>query len=134
MTENCGLSHATLPGVQRPGSVGQAHGGVQSRPCPLTEDGWLHTGDKRQLDAKGHLRITGRVRDPFNTSRGPYVAPAPIEDRRVMNGAVEACIVIGANCGQPLGIAMLNVGAAERAADCSQRQDGRLALGPSRND
>ena len=36
MTENCGLSHATLPGVQRPGSVGQAHGGVQSRPCPLT--------------------------------------------------------------------------------------------------
>ena len=84
MTENCGLSHATLPGAQRPGSVGQAHGGVQSRPCPLTEDGWLHTGDKRQLDAEGHLRITGRVRDLFKTSRGPCVAPAPIEDRRVM--------------------------------------------------
>ena len=36
MTENCGLSHATLPGVQRPGSVGQADDGVQSGPCPLT--------------------------------------------------------------------------------------------------
>ena len=31
MTENCGVSHATLPGVQRPGTVGKAYDGVQSR-------------------------------------------------------------------------------------------------------
>ena len=60
------------------------------------------------LDAEGNLRITGRVKDLFKTSKGKYVAPAPIEDRLVMNGAIEACVVTGANLGQPLGIVMLN--------------------------
>jgi long-chain acyl-CoA synthetase len=31
MTENCGVSHATLPGKQRPGTVGLPYDGVQSR-------------------------------------------------------------------------------------------------------
>jgi long-chain acyl-CoA synthetase len=147
MTENCGVSHATLPGMQRPGTVGQAYDGVQSRidpangeiqmkaPClmlgyykepeltrdALTADGWLHTGDKGALDAEGNLRITGRVKDLFKTSKGKYVAPAPIEDKLVMNGLVEACVVTGANLGQPLGIVMLNADAAARAKDAGQR-------------
>ncbi|MES2098993.1 MAG: AMP-binding protein [Pseudomonadota bacterium] len=154
MTENCGVSHATLPGVQRPGTVGQAYEGVQSRLCPqtgeiqmkspglmlgyykepeltrdtLTEDGWLHTGDKGQLDAEGNLRITGRVKDLFKTSKGKYVAPAPIEDKLVMNGAVEACVVTGANLGQPLGIVMLNADAARRAEDSTQREAMEVSL------
>ena len=85
-------------------------------PRRFTDDGWLHTGDKGELDAEGNLRITGRVKDLFKTSKGKYVAPAPIEDRLVMNGAVEACVVTGANLGQPLGIVMLNAEAAARAA------------------
>ena len=148
MTENCGVSHATLPGVQRPGTVGQPYAGVLSRIAPasgeiqmkspgvmlgyykeaeltrdaMTEDGWLRTGDKGQLDAEGNLRITGRVKDLFKTSKGKYVAPAPIEDKLVMNGAVEACVVTGANLGQPLGIVMLNADAITRARDATQRQ------------
>ena len=148
MTENCGVSHATLPGAQRPGTVGQPFAGVQSRIAPtsgeiqmtspgvmlgyykepeltrdaMTEDGWLHTGDKGQLDAEGNLRITGRVKDLFKTSKGKYVAPAPIEDKLVMNGVVEACVVTGANLGQPLGIVMLNAEAIVRAGDAAQRQ------------
>jgi long-chain acyl-CoA synthetase len=147
MTENCGVSHATLPGVQRPGTVGKAYDGVQSRIDPangeiqmkspglmlgyykepeltrdtFTADGWLHTGDKGQLDAEGNLRITGRVKDLFKTSKGKYVAPAPIEDRLVMNIVVEACVVTGANLGQPLGIVMLNAEAAQRAREAGQR-------------
>ena len=143
MTENCGLSHATLPGKQRPGTVGLPYEGVQSRLAPenneiqmkspglmlgyykepgltadaLTPDGWLHTGDKGVLDAEGNLRITGRVKDLFKTSKGKYVAPAPIEDRLVMHPAVEACCVTGANLGQPLGIVMLNPEAALGARD-----------------
>ncbi len=154
MTENCGVSHATLPGVQRPGTVGLPYDGVQSRIDPqsgeiqmtspgvmlgyykepdltreaMTADGWLHTGDKGQLDAQGNLRITGRVKDLFKTSKGKYVAPAPIEDRLVMNGVVEACIVTGANLGQPLGLVMLNPQAAERALDAGQRPQMEAAL------
>ncbi len=147
MTENCGVSHATLPGVQRPGTVGKAYDGVQCRLDPssgeiqmkspglmlgyykepaltraaFTKDGWLHTGDKGQHDAEGNLRITGRVKDLFKTSKGKYVAPAPIEDKLVMNGAVEACIVTGANLAQPLGLVMLNAEAAKRAEDSGGR-------------
>jgi long-chain acyl-CoA synthetase len=143
MTENCGVSHATLPGVQRPGTVGKPYDGVESRIDPvtgeiqvrsaglmlgyykepeltrevLTTDGWLHTGDKGQVDGEGNLRITGRVKDLFKTSKGKYVAPAPIEDRLVMHPAIEACVVTGANLAQPLGIVMLNPEAAMRGRD-----------------
>jgi long-chain acyl-CoA synthetase len=142
MTENCGVSHATLPGKQRPGTVGLPYDGVQSRLDPatgeiqmkagclmlgyykepeltrqaFTEDGWLKTGDKGALDGEGNLRITGRVKDLFKTSKGKYVAPAPIEDRLVMNSAVEACCVTGANMGQPLALLMLNADAVKKAA------------------
>ena len=95
----------------------------------LTLDGWLHTGDKGQLDPEGNLRITGRVKDLFKTSKGKYVAPAPIEDKLVMNGAVEACVVTGANLGQPLGIVMLNADAAKRAQVPAERVTMQASLG-----
>ena len=81
----------------------------------FTADGWLHTGDKGALDVEGNLRITGRVKDLFKTSKGKYVAPAPIEDKLVMHPAVEACCVTGANLGQPLAVLMLNEGAVAKA-------------------
>jgi len=147
MTENCGVSHCTLPGRQRPGTVGYPYEGVQSRLDPdgdeiqvkspgvmlgyfkepdqtraaLTADGWLRTGDKGVLDAEGGLRISGRVKDIFKTGKGKYVAPAPIEDRLVMHAAIEACCVTGANLGQPLAIVMLNIEAAQRAIDSAER-------------
>ncbi len=61
------------------------------------------------------------MKDLFKTSKGKYVAPAPIEDRLVMNAVIEACVVTGANLGQPLGIVMLNAEAAQRAREASQR-------------
>jgi len=149
MTENCGVSHATLPGKQRPGTVGLPYDGVQSRldpvtseiqvksPCTMlgyykepeltrqafTADGWLRTGDKGALDAEGNLRITGRVKDLFKTSKGKYVAPAPIEDKLVMHPAVEACCVTGANLGQPLALAMLNPEGIKKARDAAGRAE-----------
>ena len=90
----------------------------------FTADGWLRTGDQGHIDAQGNLHITGRVKDLFKTSKGKYVAPAPIEDKLVMHEAVEACVVTGANLGQPLGIVMLNAGAVAR----SENPDARAAL------
>ena len=154
MTENCGISHATLPGVERPGTVGLPYEGVECRIDPangeiqvksggtmlgyykepeltrqaFTDDGWLHTGDKGALDPEGNLRITGRVKDLFKTSKGKYVAPAPIEDKLVMNGLIEACVVTGANLGQPLGIVMLNADAAAKAGDATRRAEMESSL------
>ncbi|MBX3608548.1 MAG: AMP-binding protein [Hydrogenophaga sp.] len=134
MTENLALSHITEPGKNQQGTVGPAYadvqhridaqtGEVQMRSQALmlgyykepeksreafTDDGWLRTGDKGEIDAGGLLRITGRVKDLFKTGKGKYVAPAPIEDKLVMHEAVEACVVTGANLGQPLGIVMLS--------------------------
>lgn len=147
MTENCAISHITRPGVQRPGTVGLPYPGVESRIDPgtgevqmrspglmlgyykepeltrqaYTEDRWLKTGDKGQLEPDGYLKITGRVKDLFKTGKGKYVAPAPIEDRLVMHGAVEACVVTGANLGQPLAILMLSPEAAASLADPAAR-------------
>jgi long-chain acyl-CoA synthetase len=155
MTENCGASHATLPGKSRPGTVGLPYEGVQCRIDPtsgeiqvkcawnmlgyykepeqskaaFTDDGWLKTGDKGALDPEGNLRITGRVKDLFKTSKGKYVAPAPIEDRLVMHSMVEACAVTGANLGQPLGIVMLNVDAIAKAASPDGRKEIESSLG-----
>jgi long-chain acyl-CoA synthetase len=154
MTENCGVSHSTLPGKQRPGTVGLPYDGVQSRidpatgeiqvkaPCLMlgyykepeltrqafTADGWLRTGDKGALDPEGNLRITGRVKDLFKTSKGKYVAPAPIEDRIVMHTAIEACCVTGANLGQPLALAMLNAEAIRKSASPGGRAELEASL------
>ncbi|MCW5672807.1 MAG: AMP-binding protein [Hydrogenophaga sp.] len=143
MTENLALSHITEPGKNQQGTVGPTYAGVQHRLDPetgevqmrsqalmlgyykepeksreaFTEDGWLKTGDKGTIDKQGLLRITGRVKDLFKTGKGKYVAPAPIEDKLVMHEAVEACVVTGANLGQPLGIVMLNADAATSVAN-----------------
>ncbi|OBH00434.1 AMP-dependent synthetase [Mycobacterium sp. E136] len=47
----------------------------------MTEDGWLRTGDRGQLDDDGFLTITGRIKELFKTSGGKYVAPPAIEGR-----------------------------------------------------
>ena len=143
MTENLALSHLTLPGKNQEGSVGPAYAGVQARIDAqsgeiqmrseallmgyykepdlsrevFTDDGWLHTGDKGFIDAQNCLHITGRLKDLFKTSKGKYVAPAPIEDRLVMHDALEACVVTGANLSQPLGIVLLNANAVAQIGD-----------------
>jgi long-chain acyl-CoA synthetase len=94
----------------------------------MTDDGWLRTGDKGQIDGQGRLRITGRIKDLFKTSKGKYVAPAPIEDKLVMHEAVEACVVTGANLSQPLGIVMLNADVAARVADDKARAELEASL------
>jgi len=149
MTENCGVSHATLPDQPRPGTVGPPYDGIKCRIDPssgevqvsspgtmlgyyrdpeqtrraLTDDGWLRTGDKGEIDAEGNLKITGRVKDLFKTSKGKYVAPAPIEDRLVMHSSVEACCVTGANLGQPLALLMLNAEALQMSDDPERRRE-----------
>jgi long-chain acyl-CoA synthetase len=154
MTENGAVSHATFVGTLRPGTVGKTYPGVEARIAPdtgeiqmrgpcvmlgyykepeltkatMTDDGWLRTGDKGALDAEGNLKITGRVKDLFKTSKGKYVAPAPIEDSLVMHPAIEACAVVGANLGQPLGLIMLSETGVKDAKGAKDALGTALAL------
>jgi long-chain acyl-CoA synthetase len=153
LTENCALSHITKPGEDI-GTVGQPYDGVECRIDPnngeivvksaatmtgyyrqpeltrqvISDDGFFRTGDKGSIDARGTLKITGRVKDLFKTSKGKYVAPAPIEDKLVMHAAVEACCVTGANLGQPLALLMLNAEAAKLAAQAEGRSELESSL------
>lgn len=154
MTENCGISHSTMPGrlpdTPDVGTVGLPYAGVEQRidsetgeiqvrspgvmqgyykdvqrtEEALLPDGWLRTGDKGELDANGVLRVTGRIKDIFKTSKGKYIAPAAIEDRLIQHPAIEACVVTGANLDQPLALVMLNADACLAATSSdSERAD-----------
>ena len=151
MTENFGCSHSNLPSSAKPGTVGVVYTGIEHRIDPatgevqmkspalmkgyykepaktaevMTADGWFRTGDKGQIDEAGRLKITGRVKDLFKTSKGKYVAPAPIEDKLVAHSSIEACCVAGANFGQPFGIVMPPLAVLDQ---CKQDAAAREAL------
>ena len=118
----CTDSHMSKPGRGRVGYVGEPSEGVEQRIAAdgeiqvkspgmmmgyfkneeatketMTEDGWLRTGDKGELDDAGRLKITGRTKEIFKTSKGKYVAPAPIENQYISNIRIELACVGGRN-------------------------------------
>ncbi|MAK72740.1 MAG: AMP-binding protein, partial [Pseudomonadales bacterium] len=140
MTENCGYSHLGRPGRPKAGYIGLPNPGVECRlgeqgeilvrsktlmmgyfkePARtaevLDEQGFLHTGDVGEIDQEGFLRLTGRVKDIFKTSRGRYVVPAPIEQALMDLPEVDEACVVGQDLPQPLALVRLGDGQYERA-------------------
>jgi long-subunit acyl-CoA synthetase (AMP-forming) len=133
MTESCGYSHICLPGQNKPGWIGKPCPEVEVRidesgevlvrsgatmlgyfkepqktADTITEDGFLRTGDKGEEDAEGNLRLTGRLKEIFKTSKGKYVAPAPIENRLAVHSRIEQVCVVGDGLLAPLGLCVLS--------------------------
>ncbi|MEL6626769.1 MAG: AMP-binding protein [Bacteroidota bacterium] len=132
MTENCALSHANRPGEKKAGTVGKVMYGVEmklteegeictksvanlqeyykmpEKTADTIKDGWLHTGDKGVIDSDGFVRITGRVKDLFKTSKAKYVAPNPIEMKLSKNPIIEQVCVVGNGIPQPLALVVLS--------------------------
>ena len=71
-------------------------------------EGFLHTGDRGAVDADGYLRITGRLKEIFKTSKGKYVAPAPIESALLAHPHVDQAMVSGADLPQPFALVVLS--------------------------
>ncbi|WNJ16789.1 AMP-binding protein [Pontibacter sp. G13] len=132
MTENSAYSHANIPGKMKFGTAGVAMAEVDVKitdegeicvksPANMVEyykepqktadalrDGYLHTGDKGEIDSQGFLKITGRVKDLFKTSKAKYVAPSPIEMLLSKNDYIEQVCVVGDGIPQPLALVVLS--------------------------
>lgn len=146
MTENFSVSHIARPGEVRVGYVGRPQDGVEQRiteegevhvKSPATmlgyfkekaltdevlgPDGFIRTGDRGELDEKGRLKITGRVKELFKTSKGKYVAPAPIENALMIHDDVEQALVSGVAMPQPFGMVVLSDAARARATEAAAR-------------
>ena len=132
MTENCCYSHVTLNDHIKIGCVGKAlpfcevklseqneilikHDALmlgyykeEKMTAETIKDGWLYTGDEGSIDLDGFLKITGRVKDLFKSSKGKYVAPSPIEMKLSANKNIENVCVVGDGLPQPIALVVLS--------------------------
>ena len=159
MTENFSYSHCSRPGKTRVGYVGHPFPGVECtigendeilvkspgtmkgyHKMPeataevITEDGFLRTGDQGSIDAEGRLKITGRIKELFKTSKGKYIHPVPIENLINASQYVELSMVSGVGMPQPLAVVMLAEEYRGKVGDASVRQTITDALAQLRED
>ena len=135
MTET-GITHVPLPGQARIGYVGNAspwaltristegelQGEVQIKgPMNMlgyyrnpeltrdvfTDDGYFRTGDRGEIDELGRLRLIGRLKEEFKTSKGKYVAPSQIEKLLSVSTLFESVAVFGSGMTAPFAMAVL---------------------------
>ncbi len=143
MTENTAIVTITPRNGVRPGKVGKAIPGTQIKLDPKTGEictkspsnmlgyyneptmtahtidsfGWLHSGDVGEMDADGYLKITGRVKEMYKTSKGEYVAPSQIEMGFASNTFIEQICVVGEGMPQPVALVVLSELAAAQSRD-----------------
>lgn len=134
LTENSAYGTCCVPfRLDKIGSIGRAYKGVDIRisdegeiqvrgKCNMkeyfrdpektaeafTEDGYLKTGDKGSMDVDGYITITGRMKEIFKTTKGKYVAPAPIESQLMANSMIEQVCVTGEKLKQPIALLVLS--------------------------
>ncbi|NKI35712.1 AMP-binding protein [Wenzhouxiangella sp. XN79A] len=70
-------------------------------------DGWFRTGDRAAIDSEGWVRITGRLKEVFKTTKGKYIAPVPIESLLARNAMIEMACVLGDGRDQPIALIQL---------------------------
>lgn len=133
MTENCaGCTIMPANGI-KPGTVGKPLGNVQIRIDEETgevqtkapwnmlgyykeeektkevlRDGWIYTGDQGEITKDGYLKLTGRVKDTFKTTKGKYVVPAPIEWKFSKSEYIEQICIVGLGIPQPMALVNLS--------------------------
>ena len=138
MSEDFAYSHCSTPDRRRAGYVGVAWDNVQARigdaseiqikspgdmlgyykepeltAACYTDDGFFKTGDRGEYSPDGLLRITGRVKELFKTSKGKYVAPVPIENLLNGHNHIELSCVSGP--GRPACYAVVQLDEESRA-------------------
>jgi len=149
MSENFAYSHSTQLGESKIGYVGTANPLVECKisdndeirikspsnmlgyylepglsAAAFDNDGFLHTGDKGEIDASGRLKITGRIKELFKTSKGKYVSPNPIENLLSKSTDLEQFCVTGPDLPSPIALVTLS----ESGLAKLSRENGELGL------
>jgi long-chain acyl-CoA synthetase len=151
-TTEIGITHTSPGGQGKPGYVGRSAPGVVTEISPegevlvksamnmlgyyrneqatreaFTEHGFLRTGDLGEVNADGWLRIIGRLKEQFKTSKGKYVLPAGIECMLNAHDAIESSLVMGSGLPAPFAVAVL----AADAEQAARNEAGRTGLASS---
>lgn len=140
MTECCGSATLTPIGEFSGDNVGKPLKGFQLKILPETNevlyrssqqmtgyykdphktaeviiDGWIHSGDRGSIDDNGNLKIEGRIKDAFKTSKGLYITPNRIEEELTKTPIIEQVCVAGLGIDQP--IALVNLSDVTKSMD-----------------
>ena len=133
MTEDLAYSHNSTNALNAPGAVGVPLPGVRARIADdseiliqspgqmvgyyrrpdldaeaFTADGYFRTGDVGEYLPNGLLKITGRLKEIFKTSKGKYVAPAPIENHLNLHPMIDTAMVGGSGQAAPHAVVVLS--------------------------
>jgi long-chain acyl-CoA synthetase len=120
MTESSPVAAANRPHDNLPASIGTALPGVQLRigesnalmikgpnvmmgywnnpdatKAVLGPDGWLNSGDIARIDERGHVFITGRLKEIIVLSNGEKVPPGDIEAAIARDPLFEQVMLVG---------------------------------------
>jgi long-chain acyl-CoA synthetase len=120
LTETTGICTMDDPRVPaEPGCVGAAIPGIDMKVgeneeiltrgphiftgywnCPeetarVLRDGWFHTGDQGEMNARGNWRISGRIKNLIVLNSGHKIAPEPMEEKiaRLLPTAQQVVVV-----------------------------------------
>jgi len=120
LTETSPIVCVNRPSSNIPASIGQAYPGVEVKIGPQDElltrskcvmrgywkndeatramidaDGWLHSGDKVSVDARGHYYIVGRIKDIIVLSNGEKISPSDMEAAILLDPLFEQVMLVG---------------------------------------
>lgn len=154
MTEDFAYSHFSTREVNAPGYVGTPLPGVEVQVTPegellikspgrfsgyfkrpdldaeaFTPDGFFRTGDLCERRADGLLKITGRIKELFKTSKGKFIAPVPVENQLNAHPMVEMAMVSGVGQQAPYALIVLDETLRARRDDPAVRAEVEAALG-----
>lgn len=117
LTETTAICTMDDPHDFEPGRVGKAVSGIEmkrgendeivvrgpnvfpgywNRPeetAKVLRDGWFHTGDQGEVNARGNWKIIGRIKNLIILNSGHNIAPEPIEDE-ILNRLADAQQVV----------------------------------------
>jgi long-subunit acyl-CoA synthetase (AMP-forming) len=153
MTEDFAYSHFSTRDKSAPGYVGVPCPGVEVMVSPegellikspgqmsgyfkqpeltaesFTEDGFFRTGDLCERRPDGLLKITGRVKELFKTSKGKFIAPVPVENQLNAHPMIEMAMVSGVGQPAPFGLVVLDENLRGKRDDPAVRAEVGAAL------